>query len=64
VTWMNAVDKGTRQALYADLAEQIAKGTLYAPIDRHFTLEEIADAAKYSWAGERKGKVMIAPNGV
>jgi len=64
VTWMNAADKATRQALYADLAGQIAKGTLFAPIDRHFTLDEIADAAKYSWAGERKGKVMLAPNGV
>lgn len=64
VTWMNATDKATRQALYADLAGQIAQGTLYAPIDRHFTLDEITEAAKYSWAGERKGKVMLAPNGV
>ncbi|MBM1308921.1 zinc-dependent alcohol dehydrogenase family protein [Sulfitobacter mediterraneus] len=64
VTWMNAADKATRAALYADLAGQIAKGTLFAPIDRHFTLDEIAEAAKYSWAGERNGKVMIAPNGV
>jgi NADPH:quinone reductase-like Zn-dependent oxidoreductase len=64
VTWMNAADKATRAALYADLAGQIAKGTLYAPIDKHFTLDEIAEAAKYSWAGERNGKVIIAPNGV
>lgn len=64
VTWMNAADKATRQALYADLAGQIVKGTLFAPIDKHFTLEEISQAAKYSWAGERSGKVMIAPRGI
>lgn len=64
VTWMNSADKATRTALYADLAGQIAKGTLFAPIDKHFTLEQIAEAAAYSWAGERKGKVMLAPHGV
>jgi NADPH:quinone reductase-like Zn-dependent oxidoreductase len=64
VTWMNAVDKVARAALYQDLAGQIAKGTLFAPIDKHFTLDEIAEAAAYSWAGGRKGKVMLAPNGV
>ncbi|MFK7834582.1 MAG: zinc-dependent alcohol dehydrogenase family protein [Sulfitobacter sp.] len=64
VVWMNAADKAARQALYADLAGQIVKGTLYAPIDKHFTLDEITEAAKYSWAGARNGKVMMAPNGV
>lgn len=64
VTWMNSADKATRQGLYADLAMQIAKGGLHAPIDKHFTLDEITEAARYSWAGERSGKVMIAPNGV
>ena len=46
------------------LAARIAKGELHAPIDRHFTLDEIVQAAKHSWAGARKGKVMLAPNGV
>jgi len=64
VTWMDAVDKATRARLYGDLAGQIVKGTLFAPIDRHFTLDDIGEAAKYSWAGEREGKVMVAPNGV
>lgn len=64
VTWMNATDKAGRAALYAELAGQIAKGELSAPVDRHFTLEEIKDAAKYSWSGARKGKVMLAPGGV
>ena len=64
VTWMDAVDKATRARLYGDLAGQIVKGTLFAPIDRHFTLDDIGEAAKYSWAGEREGKVMVAPSGV
>jgi NADPH:quinone reductase-like Zn-dependent oxidoreductase len=46
------------------LTQAVAKGELYAPIDKVFTLDEIAEAARYSWAGERKGKVLIAPNGI
>lgn len=64
VTWMNNASKSDRAALYAGLAQKIAKGELHAPIDRHFTLDQIADAAKHSWAGDRKGKVMLTPNGV
>lgn len=64
VNWMNATDGKGRAALYGELARKIATGALHAPIDRHFALDEIAEAARYSWAGERKGKVMLAPNGV
>lgn len=64
VTWMNAADKAARTALYTELAGQIMMGALHAPIDKHFTLDEITEAARYSWAGGRNGKVMIAPNGV
>ena len=64
VNWMNATDGKGRAALYGALAQKIATGALHAPIDKHFALDEIAQAARYSWAGERKGKVMLAPNGV
>ena len=64
VNWMSKTDSKGRAAMYGQLAQQIAKGELYAPIDKHFALEDIAEAAKYSWAGERRGKVMLAPNGV
>ncbi|MEP5731597.1 MAG: zinc-dependent alcohol dehydrogenase family protein [Sulfitobacter sp.] len=64
VVWMNTADKAARRALYTDLAGQIVKGELFAPIDKHFSLDEIAAAVEYSWAGGRDGKVMIAPNGV
>lgn len=64
VVWMNAADSAARKALYTQLAGQILKGELFAPIDKHFTLDEITEAARYSWAGGRNGKVMVAPNGV
>lgn len=64
VNWFERASKEDRMATYGALTKSVAKGLLYAPVDRHFSLEEIAEAARYSWAGERKGKVMIAPNGV
>ncbi|MEM6938889.1 MAG: zinc-dependent alcohol dehydrogenase family protein [Pseudomonadota bacterium] len=64
VTWMNKADPNAQNALYGKLAGQIMQGKLYAPIDKHFTLDEITEAAEYSWAGGRSGKVMIAPNGI
>jgi len=64
VNWFERSDSATRMAVYGQLAKAIAKGALHAPIDTHFALDDIAEAAKYSWAGERKGKVMLAPNGI
>jgi NADPH:quinone reductase-like Zn-dependent oxidoreductase len=64
VNWFERSDAATRMAVYGALTKAVASGALFAPIDRHFTLDEIADAAKYSWAGERSGKVMLAPNGI
>ena len=64
VTWMNAADKAARTKLYGELAGQIMAGALSAPLDKRFGLGEITEAARYSWAGARNGKVMIAPNGV
>lgn len=64
VNWFERSDSATRMAVYGDLTKAVASGTLYAPIDRHFTLDDIAEAAKYSWAGERTGKVMLAPGGI
>tara|TARA_R110002049_G_scaffold44333_5_gene130013 strand:- start:64764 stop:65726 length:963 start_codon:yes stop_codon:yes gene_type:complete len=64
VKWFERADKAARTSVYQSLTRAVAAGTLHAPIDRHFTLDQIADAAKYSWAGARNGKVMLAPNGV
>ncbi len=64
VNWFERASKEERMATYATLTESVLSGTLYAPIDKHFGLDEITQAAAYSWAGGRDGKVMIAPNGV
>lgn len=64
VNWFERATKDDRTATYGALTKAVLSGDLHAPIDRHFTLDQIAEAAKHSWAGERKGKVMLAPNGV
>ncbi len=64
VNWFESASNEERMAVYASLTRSVLSGALYAPIDRHFTLDEIAEAARYSWAGSRAGKVMITPNGL
>lgn len=64
VNWFESATKEDRMATYGALTKAVATGALHAPIDKHFSLDEIAEAAEHSWAGQRNGKVMIAPNGV
>ena len=64
VNWFERASKEERMSLYGALTKAVAMGTLHAPIDRHFTLDEISEAARYTWAGERTGKVLLAPNGI
>ena len=64
VNWFERASKEDRKALYATLTKAVATGTLHAPIDRVFTLDDISEAARYTWAGERAGKVLLAPNGI
>lgn len=64
VHWFEKASKEDRMALYGALTQKVLTGQLFAPIDRHFTLDEVQDAAAYTWAGERNGKVLLAPNGV
>ncbi|MDG1472218.1 MAG: zinc-dependent alcohol dehydrogenase family protein [Ascidiaceihabitans sp.] len=64
VLWFEKASKEERMGVYASLTASVAKGELHAPIDKVFTLDQIGEAAKYSWAGERKGKVLLAPNGI
>ncbi len=64
VHWFERASREERMGLYGMLTKAVASGTLYAPVDKHFTLDEIADAAKYSWVGQRNGKVLLAPNGI
>lgn len=62
--WFRDAPEERRKQVYGELTALVASGKLSAPVDRHFALEDIAEAAAYTAAGERDGKVLLAPNGV
>lgn len=51
------------RAIYADLAAQVMAGTLSAPVERVYPIEEIKAAVARADQGERTGKILVAPNG-
>jgi mitochondrial enoyl-[acyl-carrier protein] reductase / trans-2-enoyl-CoA reductase len=51
------------RAIYADLAEKLRSGTLKAPIDAFYPIEEIRSALVRAQQGGRHGKVIVLPNG-
>ncbi len=64
VHWFSKASKEERMKTYGALTQAVATGTLHAPIDKVFSLEEITEAVTYTMAGERTGKVLLAPNGI
>ncbi len=52
------------RAMYADLGGQIMDGTLYAPVEKVYPIEEIKTALTHAQRGERSGKILVAPNGM
>ena len=50
------------RALYADLAEQVLKGFLSAPVEKTYPIEEIKAALMHAQRGERSGKILVMPN--
>jgi trans-2-enoyl-CoA reductase len=51
------------QAMYAELARQLVDGTLSAPVEQVYAIEEIKDALAHAQRAERTGKILVAPNG-
>jgi NADPH:quinone reductase-like Zn-dependent oxidoreductase len=51
------------RAIYAELAEQVRQGLLTAPVERVYPIEEIRAAVAHAERGERRGKILVAPNG-
>ncbi len=49
--------------IYAELAAQVMAGTLYAPVDTVYPIENIKDALAHADRGGRNGKILVAPNG-
>jgi trans-2-enoyl-CoA reductase len=51
------------RAIYAELGEQVLNGTLSAPVEQVYPIEEIKAALVHAQRGERRGKILVAPNG-
>ena len=51
------------RAIYADLGGQILEGTLSAPVEKVYPIEQIKAALTHAQRGERSGKILVAPNG-
>jgi NADPH:quinone reductase-like Zn-dependent oxidoreductase len=51
------------RAIYADLGKQVLDGTLSAPVEKVYPIEEIKAALAHAQRGERGGKILVAPNG-
>jgi trans-2-enoyl-CoA reductase len=55
---------GDIRVIYADLAERVLDGTLTAPVEKVYPIEEIKAALAHAQRGERTGKILVAPNGM
>lgn len=51
------------RAIYAGLARQMANGSIHAPVDSVFAIEDIREALLRAQTGGRDGKVLVMPNG-
>lgn len=51
------------RAMYAELAQGVMHGTLYAPVEKVYAIDDIKDALLHAQRGERGGKILVAPNG-
>ena len=51
------------RAIYADLGAQVMAGTLSAPVDTVYPIENIKDALAHADKGGRDGKILVSPNG-
>lgn len=51
------------RAIYAGLADQMAKGVIHAPVDSVYSIEDIREALIRAQTGGRMGKVLVSPGG-
>ena len=51
------------RSIYAELAQQVLKGALYAPVDTVYPIEDIKKALAHADKGGRNGKILVTPNG-
>ncbi len=63
VNWMNKTPRPEQAALMQRLANLVAEGVLYAPVEATFPLENIKEALTRAMEGGRQGKVLLTPAG-
>jgi len=51
------------RSMFAELGARIADGTLRAPVDRIYPIEDIQAALAHAQQGGRNGKILVTPNG-
>ena len=51
------------RAIYADLGAQVKAGTLSAPVDSVYPIDDIREALRHADRGGRRGKILVSPNG-
>ena len=51
------------RGLYADLGAQVRAGTLTAPVEAVYPIDDIGKALAHAQRGGRDGKILVAPNG-
>ena len=56
-------DDAAIREIYAELGAAIADGSLHAPIDRIYPIEDIRAALAHAQQGGRNGKILVTPNG-
>jgi mitochondrial enoyl-[acyl-carrier protein] reductase / trans-2-enoyl-CoA reductase len=61
IHWLAAASREARVALMDKMAKLVADGTLHAPVDAAFPLENIQEALKRAMEGGRQGKVLLTP---
>ncbi len=61
VHWMNSAPRDTQLALMGRMAKRVADGTLHAPVDATFPLENIQEALARAMEDGRQGKVLLTP---
>ena len=49
--------------IYADLGRQVLDGTLSAPVEKVYSIEDITAALAHAQQAGRSGKILVAPNG-
>ena len=60
--WFETAEPATRMALFGEIAEMIAAGSLSASVVATYGVERIKDAVEHAARNSRDGKVLIVPD--